>query len=131
MRELNRLIFHHSASSLETTPEQIKQWHLDKGWSDVGYHHLVDRFGNVYPGRPIWKQGAHCRGSNTDSIGICLVGDNTKEKRKWTVFQVDAAEKLIRAYRLLIPNIPFEGHREMPKAHTLCPGVDVHEVFRV
>lgn len=53
------------------------------GWSDIGYHFLVDRFGTVYEGRaggmgrPVL--GAHAGGFNTDTFGISIMGSFEKE----------------------------------------------------
>ena len=85
MRTVTRVIVHCSA-----TPDkgdligvkQIREWHLERGWSDVGYHFVIRRSGIVEPGRAENLVGAHTRGENADSLGVCLVGtrDFTKEQ---------------------------------------------------
>lgn len=52
----------------------IKGWHLQRGWSDIGYHWFIKFDGTVEAGRPEEKAGAHCSGENHDSIGVCLAG---------------------------------------------------------
>lgn len=54
--------------------ETVREWHIGKGWSDVGYHYFIDKKGKIFPGRPIEKAGAHCIGQNANSVGICLSG---------------------------------------------------------
>lgn len=54
--------------------DQIRDWHLKRNFSDVGYHWVIRRDGLLEPGRPEWKIGAHCKGQNTDTLGVCLVG---------------------------------------------------------
>ncbi|OUW78148.1 MAG: hypothetical protein CBD77_04845 [bacterium TMED217] len=78
----DKLTLHHaaccSADDLEEGKDQVR-WIQDfhqngRGWSDIGYHFLVDRAGNIYQGRPETVIGAHVGGANTGNIGICLLG---------------------------------------------------------
>ena len=42
MRKINKIFVHHSASSQKsTTRDMIHQWHLDRGWTGVGYHYVI------------------------------------------------------------------------------------------
>lgn len=130
MHSLSRVILHHSASALTTTRDQIDQWHRDKGWSGCGYHYVVEGDGTVQVGRRLPGQGAHARGANTDSIGICIVGDNTVAGREWTQKQIDATHMgLLTPLWALFPWLTLHGHRDVGSTRTECPGVDVHEVF--
>lgn len=49
-----------------------------RGWCDIGYNLLVDRFGGVWEGRlggldeAAW--GGHAKGFNTRSVGVALLG---------------------------------------------------------
>ena len=73
-----RIIIHHAAIE-SCTPEQIHNWHLEKGWSGAGYHFLVRKDGSIYRLRPEDKVGAHAYGSNYNSIGICAEGNYTNK----------------------------------------------------
>ena len=73
MREINKIILHCSATpeDRDVKAETIKKWHTDKGWSDVGYHYIIELDGRLKTGRPIERIGAHCKGHNNDSLGVC------------------------------------------------------------
>jgi N-acetylmuramoyl-L-alanine amidase len=83
VRRVDRIIIHCSAtqpswmygSELKKQVAEIRRWHVeDRGWSDIGYHHLIGRDGSMAPGRPITRAGAHTKGLNMTSIGVCLIG---------------------------------------------------------
>lgn len=77
------IIVHHTGGS-ETDPladtshhtfEIVKQYHLSLGWEDIGYHWFIEKDGGVREGRDEDYHGAHTKGMNTRSIGICLAGN--------------------------------------------------------
>lgn len=55
--------------------DEIHQWHLDKGWSGIGYHYVIRRDGRLQRGRPLDRTGAHsgAYGHNNYSIGITFM----------------------------------------------------------
>jgi len=90
MSNLNRATVHHTASSsdynttgeADTKPKMraIQNYHMDvQGWSDIGYHFLVNKQGNIFSGRldsgtiSVNVRGAH-DGCNTDSFGFTALG---------------------------------------------------------
>lgn len=55
---------------------EYQNMHLDeRGWFDIGYSFVIGEDGNVYEGRGWDYVGAHAPGYNTQSIGICIIGD--------------------------------------------------------
>jgi len=89
------LIVHHTggtsadplADTSHHTFEMVKQYHLSLGWEDIGYHYFIDKTGKVTAGRAENYHGAHTKGYNQKSIGICLAGNfdatlPTKEQEK-------------------------------------------------
>ena len=76
MREINKIIVHCSATREGENYEvaEIRKWHLARGFSDIGYHFYIDLYGEIHKGRDISKIGAHCKGHNRNSIGICYCG---------------------------------------------------------
>jgi len=53
--------------------DEIRNWHLSNGWSDIGYHRVIAPDGTIALGRSLWDQGAHVRGHNRGTVGICLI----------------------------------------------------------
>lgn len=62
--------------------KEIRQWHVcGQGWADVGYHYLVRLDGTIESGREEHLAGAHCKGKNNCSVGVCYVGGCTADGR--------------------------------------------------
>ena len=100
------------------------------GWADVGYHYLVQKDGKIVLGRPIAAQGAHARGANRTSVGICVIGDNTRGNGyAWTYHQKQALRRFVRAFLTLFPGARVVGHRDAGSTATECPGVEIAAMF--
>lgn len=130
MRRINTIVIHCSA-----TPEgrpvsvaTIRSWHLERGFRDVGYHFIIGLNGEIWPGRPIWEKGAHVRGHNANSIGICYVGGITSDgtpKDTRTQEQKAALDSLIKELIERYPEIDtICGHRDFPGVKKACPCFD-------
>ena len=82
MRKINEIIIHCTATrpdwwqnkSAQAKVKEVCRWHIDRGWSDIGYHYLIDRDGTVVTGRPLERAGAHVKGHNTGTVGVALFG---------------------------------------------------------
>lgn len=133
MRKINKIIIHCSA-----TPEgreldfgEIKKWHVEgNGWSDVGYHYIIHLDGVVEHGRPLENAGAHCKGHNSDSIGICYIGGcdaNMQPKDTRTEAQKKTLRKLVTDAKNAFPAITIHGHNEF--SNKACPCFDVKKEF--
>lgn len=96
----------------------IRQWHLEKGWTDVGYHKYIDRNGNIQQGRNDNIVGAHCKGHNQDSIGVCYEGSYFP-----TAYQWDSIFNLYRSFRDIykINHTDWFAHNEFDPGKE-CPG---------
>lgn len=125
MRKLNKIIIHCSDTpkGREHNVEDIRRWHKEKGWSDIGYHYLVLLDGTIEEGRPLEKAGAHAKGYNSTSIGICYVGGKGGDTR--TKAQNGALVKLVFTLKTEhnISNENIIGHCDV--SNKKCPQFDV------
>ena len=118
-KETNRIIIHHSLSPRDrTTVEDLRKWHVDEnGWEDIGYHFFVNGSGTMYNCRPLVYQGAHARGKNHDSIGVCLAGDFNKEVPSYK--QLKGLINVVNGLNMIFGVLPVCYHRETKDK---CPG---------
>ncbi|MDQ3276597.1 MAG: N-acetylmuramoyl-L-alanine amidase, partial [Actinomycetota bacterium] len=114
-----------------------------RGWCDIGYNFLVDRYGNVYEGRrggfrrPV--RGAHSGDYNTNSVGISLMGN----------FELVQPNKRIRGALVRVLAWKLQSNYRAPRARTwlngarfrnisghrdamstACPGINVYSRLR-
>jgi N-acetylmuramoyl-L-alanine amidase len=133
MRELKRIIFHCSATEdgKDYTVETIRRWHTSppRNWRDIGYHYVIYRDGSIHQGRPIDQQGAHTRGENADSIGICYIGGvrDGKATDTMTMHQEISWLKLVHSLRTVFGPLTIHGHNEF--ANKACPSFIVKEKY--
>ena len=137
MRPLSEIIVHCSATrpnwmdgkSAAARVREIKLWHTrDNGWSDIGYHFLIDRDGTVVAGRPLDRVGAHTQGRNTGTIGVCLIGGHgsaatDRFDQHFTVSQDRALRALITDLQRKYGKLALSGHNQW--AAKACPGFTV------
>lgn len=125
MRQINKTIVHCSATpeGRSHTLADFRQWHVaGNGWSDIGYHFIIDIDGTIYPARPIQSAGAHVKGHNADSIGVCYVGGvgaDMKPKDTRTAEQKESLNKLL-TYLAYSFGAPISGHNDYTGAKA-CP----------
>jgi hypothetical protein len=62
--------------------DEIRKWHKAKGWTDIGYHLVIQPSGECERGRGYNHVGAHVKGHNTGNIGICLIGYDRFDMRQ-------------------------------------------------
>ncbi|GMT38534.1 N-acetylmuramoyl-L-alanine amidase [Helicobacter bizzozeronii] len=128
MRTINKIIIHCSATEKEKDfcAADIDRWHKEKGWKCVGYHYVIKLDGTLEKGRGVEEIGAHCRGHNKDSIGICyiggLVGGRAVDTR--TQAQKEALKDLCLVLKKQYPKAEFYGHRDFESGKE-CPCFDV------
>lgn len=133
MRRIKELILHCSATpeGCDYTVEDIRRWHLQRGFKDIGYHFVVYRDGSIHSGRPVSQIGAHCKNHNRNSIGICYIGgvatDKKTPKDTRTEAQKEALKKLLWQLHKQYPKATIHGHREF--ANKACPSFDAKKEY--
>ncbi len=141
------LTLHHAAGfGAETYEEGIQQvraiqdFHQNgRGWSDIGYHFVLNEQGDVYQGRPFLDEsvpfaegpplvlGAHVGGNNTGNIGICMLGCYHPPEGSFCRDEMAPAtlDSLVTLMAFLsetydVPPANIRGHRDF--SATACPG---------
>lgn len=115
----DEIILHHAEAS-SASVEEINRWHLERGWTGIGYHFYIRKDGKVYSGRPEWAVGAHAQGHNSRAVGICCEGSYMKETMPQA--QLDALKELIRAEMAKYPGAKLLRHKDVNS--TDCPGTN-------
>lgn len=116
-RVITDIVVHCTASreDVAMTVEDIRRIHKANGWSDIGYHYVIDHLGQRHEGRDVDISGAHVSGHNAHSIGVVYVGGLDKHgtpKDTRTDAQKAALLSLLLDLRRLYPDAKIRGHRD-------------------
>lgn len=117
--------------------ETIRGWHVnERGWRDIGYNAVITRKPELQAGRDLDQDGdfleeigAHVRGHNTHSIGVCLVGGMDYDGHadfNFTRGQMRLLEIFINDCFKRYPNLIVRGHRDVDPDKA-CPCFNVQE----
>jgi N-acetyl-anhydromuramyl-L-alanine amidase AmpD len=112
------IVVHCSATkaSADIGVRDITQWHIQRGFDTVGYHYVIRRNGELETGRPESAIGAHVRGHNSNSIGICLAGSvdaNNTPENNFTLPQFATLKVLLDKLNARYPQAKILGHRDL------------------
>ena len=121
-RRIERIFLHCSASDIPIKGsglvDEIRRWHLARGWKDIGYHFVIDKLGGIYPGRPLEKLPAAQVHYNDLSIAICVHGF-----QEYTPESLAACRDLCLGFWYLYAGaVTFHGHCEVSAKS--CPVFD-------
>lgn len=129
MRDIKMVVLHCSDSddSLDYGFKEINQWHKERGFVspsgiNCGYHYIIRRNGSIELGRPEEEIGAHVKGYNSKSLGICWIG-----RKQMSDKQLDTALKLIKSL-IVTHKVDIDkvfGHYELDSGKT-CPNLDMN-----
>lgn len=131
IKEVRYLVVHCAATRADSDIglKEIRSWHYQRGFVDIGYHYVIRRDGGVETGRPLDRPGAHARGFNHLSLGICLVGgvasDGKTPENNFTPEQFHALWALLQELKKKYPEALILGHRDLPNVNKGCPSFDV------
>lgn len=115
-----------------TRPEQavgvreIRQWHKEQGWLDIGYHFVIKRSGEIEEGRPMMAVGSHVKDHNHNSIGVCLVGGinvNGQPEANFTPQQMESLRVVLGNLKDQFPEASIRAHHDV--AAKACPSFHV------
>lgn len=151
MAQIEYIVIHCSAS-LWGCAREIRRWHLERGWRDIGYQFVILNGrpsskmyipvldGSVECGRDLDEDmfltgdevGAHALGYNAKSIGVCLIG----ARGSFTPDQKASLHKLLKnlcaAYDVPYENVIGHYETESGKAQgKTCPDFDVSLLRRI
>ena len=131
-KETEYIVIHCSATkaSMNTDAKEIDRWHRQRGWRKIGYHWVIRRDGVVEEGRDLGEVGAHAKGFNHNSVGICMVGgidDKGEPENNYTEEQWKALEQLVWQMKLPYPDAEVLGHCDLPDVKKACPCFDVRK----
>ncbi len=130
MKSVNRIIIHHSATETGNAAYFRVLHRIVNRWNDIGYHYVIGNGslsgdGEIEEGRKLPFRGAHAKGGNEDSIGICLVGNFNRNNP--TDAQMSSLglllKKLIAEYSIPADSITL--HRLIQGSSTECPGDNI------
>ena len=99
----------------------IHKMHLQFGWEGIGYHKVILRSGKIENGRPEYWIGAHVKGKNNISLGVCLIG-----RDNFTNSQYLSLEKILKSWKLNFPEAKILGHCDTGDTNKTCPNFDVY-----
>lgn len=129
-----RYIIIHCSDSTFGNARLIDEWHRERGFDRCGYQfvicngheksgeYIMSKDGAIETGRWLDEIGAHCRGYNKKSIGICFIGIN-----EFTECQMDSGIALIHELMDMheIPKERVLMHYETEFANgKTCPNID-------
>lgn len=162
---ISKIVIHCSATpngkslrtATETAAQVIDRWHKERGFKradaavrrfnrrlkHIGYHAVIDVDGTIEYGREVGEIGAHVKGHNTGSLGICLVGGIGEGKEKnhgryteaqWhaliqvlTTLAPQCSQAEIYGHRDLSPDLNGDGTITPNEWLKTCPNFDVQE----
>ena len=138
-RDFTEFVVHWTESfkNQNLTAEDIHEWHLDKGYTGIGYHFIITRSGMLQRGRPLNLIGDHAPEFNHNqfSIGIAFVGgfncstltknpDRFLSSESFTQSQWTTFDMFCEAFYTVLPAGQAWGHNDISNLNT-DPGFDV------
>lgn len=121
---IEKIIIHcaDTPAGIDIGADEIREWHTKRGWRDIGYHYVIRRSGEIEKGRVDSVRGAHTKGHNHNSLGICLVGGAGGDCN-FTAAQWVALSSLIKTLQAQHAAASVHGHNEFSEKQ--CPCFDV------
>jgi N-acetylmuramoyl-L-alanine amidase len=121
-KKISLLVVHCSdtENSQDLSALDIHKMHLGFNWHGIGYHKIIRRSGKIENGRPEYWVGAHVKGKNKISLGVCLIG-----RDHFTEQQFASLERVLKDWKAMYPTAKVVGHRDTGNTKKSCPNFDV------
>lgn len=129
MRSIKYIVVHCTATPQSTTIDSIKNyWRNDLGWSNVGYHYMIQADGTIVQiaDESLITNGV--RGYNKNSIHVCWIGGQIKDNR--TKQQREALIRKLSELKAKYPQATIQGHRDFPGVTKACPQFDAKNEYK-
>ena len=128
MRKIDLIVIHCSATRCNRSfaVTALIRCHADR-FGFTGYHYYITRDGQTYQTRHEQLVGAHAKGYNAHSLGVCYEGGldaNGKPADTRTPEQKRALLRLLRRLKANHPAARILGHRDLPNVRKACPCFD-------
>ena len=144
--DIRYIVLHCSAtrSTQDYNPEALERDHRARGFRGIGYHYYVRRSGEVIPCRPLDQIGAHVRGYNHCSWGVCYEGgldeagrpaDTRTPKQRASLLRLlmqlkdYAPQAHILGHRDLSPDRNGDGHITSEEWLKSCPSLEAETEY--
>ena len=126
---ISMIVLHCSASphGRGDNAATIHRRHKERGFDAIGYHHVILEDGTIEQGRPHWWQGAHVRGHNENSLGICMMGDPERGS-EFTDEQIRSLKSLQNMLTGMYPSARWYNHYDLDPNKS-CPGMDLVRII--
>ena len=133
MRTINLIVVHCSATRCDRPfpVTALIRCHADR-FGFTGYHYYITRDGTTYQTRHEQLIGAHAKGYNEHSLGVCYEGGLNKQGKPAdtrTKAQKQALLKLLRRLKKEHPQAQILGHRDLPDVKKACPCFDAKSEY--
>ena len=134
MRHINLIVIHCSATRCNRSfpVTALIRCHAER-FGFTGYHYYITRDGHTYQTRHEQLIGAHAKGYNKHSLGVCYEGgldEHGNHADTRTPKQKRALLKLLRRLKAAHPDARILGHRDLPNVHKDCPCFDAIETYQ-
>ena len=134
MRSIQLIVIHCSATRCDRSfsLEDLIACH-DARFGFTGYHWYITKDGTTYQTRHEQLVGAHAKGYNQHSIGICYEGGLTPDGEPAdtrTPQQKSALKHLLKDLRKRYPEARILGHRDLPNVSKACPCFDAESEYQ-
>lgn len=119
----------------DTNPDQdftaadVNRWHKLRGFKKIGYHFVIKLDGTIEPGRQLNEQGAHVKGYNKKSVGVCYIGGANGEDTRTNPQKISMVY-LVGMLKRMFVNAEVVGHYQFNGVTKTCPNFNPKNEYK-